>query len=136
TITLNGSSEKIKAAEAVIQQYDTPRRQAEFVIRVIEAGSASKFAVKVPSAEKGGPLESNATDVVPAELKLLLRYDHCVQRDLAVLRGMESEELQLALGGNLGGYPELPCTRNAASSADRGARERSRPRHSRQKGPR
>ncbi len=99
TITLTSTPEKVKTAEAVIQQYDTPRRQAEFVIRVIEAGSAGKLPGKV--AEKGGAPEGDATDAVPAELKSLLRYGQYTQRDLAVLRGMESEGMQLALGGNL-----------------------------------
>src|SRR3989442_189079 len=61
TITLNSSSqERLKVAEAIIQQYDPPRRQAEFVLRVIEASSTSQ-----------GP--NDAADVVPAELKSLLR---------------------------------------------------------------
>ena len=90
TITLRGPAEKVKIAEAIIQQYDTPRRQAEFVVRVIEAGSA--------------PKETNdAAGLVPAELKSLLRYNRYAQRDLAILRGMEADELTIELAGNLTG---------------------------------
>ena len=90
TITLNGSAENIKIAEAVIEQYDVPRRQAEFLVRVIEASSAAQGA-------------NDAADLVPAELKSLLRYTRYAQRDSAVVRGMEAENLSIALGGDLGG---------------------------------
>src|SRR5712692_7582868 len=102
TITLTGPAEKVKVAEAVIQQYDTPRHQAEFVIRVIEAGSGGKLPGKVVGDKTGVP-EGDAADMVPAELKSLLRYGQYTQRDLAVLRGMESEQLRLTLGGNMSG---------------------------------
>jgi len=90
TITLRGTPEAIKAAEAAIQQYDTPRRQAEFFIRVIQAGMPA-------------PAPDDATDLVPAELKSVLRYSRYSLRDSAILRGMEADRLQIALGGNLTG---------------------------------
>ena len=92
TISLNGPAEKVKMAEAIIEQYDTPRRQAEFVIRVIEASSAAHE----------GP--NDDADLVPAELKSLLRYSRYAQRDSAILRGLEADGLRIALGGNLEGY--------------------------------
>ena len=88
TITLSGSAESVKMAEAIIEQYDTPRRQAEFILRVIEASSTTQ-----------GP--NDAVDLVPAELKSLLRYNRYALRDSAVLRGLESEGLRLELASNL-----------------------------------
>jgi len=89
TITLNGSAENIKAAEAVLAQYDTPRRQAEFVIRVVEAGTGAQ-----------GP--NDAADLVPAELKTLLKYTRFALLDSAILRGMEGDTLQIGLANHLG----------------------------------
>jgi len=91
TITLTGTAEQIKVAEGILEQFDTPRRQAEFVLRVVEASSSAQ-----------GP--NDAADLVPSELKSLLRYTRFAQRDSAILRGMEAEQLQIALGGNLNGY--------------------------------
>ena len=88
TITLSGPAEKVKIAEAIIAQYDTPRRQAEFILRVIEASSSPQ-----------GP--NDAADLIPAELKTLLRYTRFAQRDSAILRGMESDELRMILDGHL-----------------------------------
>jgi hypothetical protein len=90
TITLHGSAEAIKAAEAILEQYDTPRRQAEFLLRVIEAGGGAQ-----------GP--NDAAELVPAELKSMLKYTRFTLLDSAVVRGMEAESLRLALGGNLSG---------------------------------
>lgn len=78
-----------RVAEAVIAQYDTPRRQAEFLVRVIEASSA--------------PGPNDAADLVPAELESLLRYSRYAQQDSAVLRGMESDLLRIGLAGNMSG---------------------------------
>ena len=88
TITVSGPAENVKMAEAIIEQYDTPRRQAEFILRVIEASSTGQ-----------GP--NDAADLVPAELKSLLRYNRYAQRDSAVLRGLESDPLRLELASNL-----------------------------------
>jgi len=85
TITLNGSAENIKVAEAILEKYDTPRRQAEFLLRVIEAGAGVD---KAPN---------DAVDLVPAELKSMLKYNRYTLLDSAVLRGMEAEDLRLAL---------------------------------------
>ena len=90
TITLSGPAEKVKIAEAIIEQYDTPRRQAEFVLRLVEASSTAQ-----------GP--NDAADLIPAELKSLLRYTRFAQRDSAILRGMEADELRMTLAGNLNG---------------------------------
>lgn len=92
TITLNGSAETIKVAEAILEKYDTPRRQAEFLLRVIEAGAGVDKAA------------SDAVELVPAELKSMLKYNRYTLLDSAVLRGMEAENIRIALGGNLGGY--------------------------------
>jgi len=89
-LMLLGSPEEVKTAEATIAQYDTPRRQAEFVLRVIEASS-------LPQAT------NDAADLVPGELKSLLRYSRYAQRDSAIARGMEAEWLYLGLAGNLRG---------------------------------
>ena len=90
TITLRGSAEEIKEAESVIAKYDTPRRQAEFLLRVVEAGSGAQ-----------GP--NDAADLVPAELKTLLKYTRYGLMDSTVVRGMEADRLRIALGGNLAG---------------------------------
>jgi len=91
TIGLNGSPESIKVAEALLEKYDTPRRQAEFLLRVIEAGAGVDKAA------------SDAVELVPAELKSMLKYNRYTLLDSAVLRGMEAEDLRLALGNNLNG---------------------------------
>ena len=85
TITLNGTAENIKVAEAILEKYDTPRQQAEFLLRVIEAGA---------SPDKGA---NDAAELVPAELKSMLKYNRYTLLDSAVLRGMEAEDLRLAL---------------------------------------
>ena len=90
TITLVGGEAQMKAAEAIIQEYDTPRRQAEFLLRVIEASSLAQ-----------GP--NDAADLVPAELKNLLRYTRFGLRDSVVVRGLETERLVIVLGGGLNG---------------------------------
>ncbi len=87
TIALNGSPENIKVAEAILEKYDTPRRQAEFLLRVIEAGAGV-------GADKGA---TDAAELVPAELKSMLKYNRYTLLDSAVLRGMEAEDLRLAL---------------------------------------
>jgi hypothetical protein len=94
TVALNGSPENIKVAEALLEKYDTPRRQAEFLLRVIEAGSGV-------GADKPGP--NDAVELVPAELKSMLKYNRYTLLDSAVLRGMEAEDLRLALANNLNG---------------------------------
>lgn len=91
TITLNGSAEIIKVAEAILEQYDTPRRQAEFLLRVIEAGA---------SPDKGA---NDAAELVPAELKSMLKYNRYTLLDSAILRGMEAEDLRQVLANNLNG---------------------------------
>ncbi len=89
TITLTGPAERIKLAETILQQYDTPPRQAEFTLRVLEAGA------------QPGP--NDAADLVPAELKSMLRYARYGLRDSALLRGVEANNLTIALAGNLSG---------------------------------
>ncbi len=93
TITVSGPPEDVRAAEALIKQYDTPLRQAEFVLRVIEASSAANKP-------------DDAADLVPAELKSLLRYTRYGLRDVAILRSMESDPAQarFTLAGGMAGY--------------------------------
>lgn len=88
TVTLNGAPESIKTAEAIIEQYDTPARQAELIFRVIEASSAPE-----------GP--NDAADLVPAELKTLLRYSRYKRLDSAIVRGVEGSHLRTTMAGNL-----------------------------------
>ena len=91
TITLSSdSAEQLKTIAAIIQQYDSPPRQAEFTVRVIEGTMSAQ-----------GP--TDAADVVPAELKSLLRYTRYALRDVAVLRGMEGDWRAVALAGNMRG---------------------------------
>jgi len=71
-----------------------PRRQAEFVIQVIEASSAQKAP-------------NDAADRVPAELKTLLRYARYGLLDSAFLRGSEGETHRIALASNLNGELEF-----------------------------
>ncbi len=110
TITLTGPADKVKVAEAIIAQYDTTRRQAEFVVRVIQAGTQSSkmgaAAGDAPSAPtkvvaSKADVSGDAADLVPAELKSILRYTAYSQRDSAVLRGMEAESLLISLAGGL-----------------------------------
>jgi len=90
TITMRGTEQGVKNAQAILEQYDTPRRQAEFVLRVIEASSVASKA-------------NDAEDLVPAELKSLLRYTRYGLRDVAIIRGAEAEQLRLTLAGGMGG---------------------------------
>jgi hypothetical protein len=91
TITLNGSQEQIKVVEAILEQFDTPRQQAEFLIRVIEASAAAQ-----------GP--NDAAEFVPTELKALVKYQRYSLLDSAVARGLEGEgPLRLALASNMSG---------------------------------
>ena len=67
TITLVGGEAQMKAAEAIIQEYDTPARQAEFTIRLIEGSSATQGS-------------NDAAEFVPSELKSLLRKARAVHQ--------------------------------------------------------
>jgi len=64
------------------------KTQAVITLRVVEASSASATA-------------NDAADLVPQELKGLLRYTRYHLLDTAVLRGAESEEMRLAVAGDL-----------------------------------
>jgi hypothetical protein len=65
----------------------TPRREAEFTLRVIEASS--------------GTGTNDAAALVPAELKGILKYDRYTLLDSAVVRGIENKELTITLAGNM-----------------------------------
>ena len=103
-ITLLGTAEQNKVAEAIIAQFDTPRRQAEFLIRVIEATSS-------PQAP------NDAADLVPAELKSLVKYQRYGLLDSAVVRGMEAERPHIALGGNMDGHLRFDVRESALELA-------------------
>jgi len=64
-----------------------PRTQAVITLRIVEASSAAAA--------------NDAADLVPQELKGLLRYTRYHLLDTAVLRGAEGEELTLAIAGDL-----------------------------------
>jgi hypothetical protein len=67
-----------------------PRAMGELTLRLIEADSAV-----------GGP--NDATDMVPAELKALLRFTRYRLLDAAYLRGTEDQAMRVALAGGLSG---------------------------------
>ena len=66
------------------------RPMAEVTLRLIEATSAASAA-------------NDAADLVPAELKTLLRFTRYRLLDSAYVRGTEDEDMSLTLAGNLSG---------------------------------
>jgi len=66
------------------------RPTAEITLRIVEATSAANAA-------------NDAADLVPAELKALLRFSKYRLLDSAFLRGVEEETMRVALAGNLSG---------------------------------
>ena len=105
TISLTGSEEQLKSLEAIIRQYDTPPRQVEFQLRIIEASSAAQ-----------GP--NDAADVVPAELKSLLRYTRYAQLGFAVLRGVEGDRMSIELAGGMRGRTDFRLVEGQPPSLD------------------
>ena len=70
------------------QKNKSPRRQAELTLRVVEASSI-------------GTAPNDAADLVPQELKNLLRFSRYRLLDAAMIRGGEGETLRLAIAGEL-----------------------------------
>jgi hypothetical protein len=66
------------------------RPMAEVTLRLVEASSAASAA-------------NDAADLVPSELKTLLRFTRYHLLDSAYVRGTEDEEMSLTLAGNLSG---------------------------------
>jgi hypothetical protein len=66
----------------------TPRANGEVTLRVVEASSAPNAA-------------NDAADLVPAELKTLLRFTRYRLLDSAYLRGLEGRGMTVTLAGNL-----------------------------------
>jgi hypothetical protein len=71
-----------------------PRATGEITLRVIEASSSPNAA-------------NDAADLVPAELKTLLRYTRYRLLDSAYLRGTEDRTMTVTLAGNLEGRVEF-----------------------------
>ena len=77
---LLGADEKKKA----------PRAIAEITLRVIEASSAANAG-------------NDAADLVPAELKTLLKFTRYRLMDSAYVKGVEDESMRVFLAGKLSG---------------------------------
>ena len=76
-----------------------PERQAEIMLRLVEAGSDPKMA-------------NDAGTLIPAELKNMLTFSRYQLLDSAYIRGEEDDWLRIALAGSLLGVVRFDVERN------------------------